>query len=114
MAEVLANPISELKQRAYWSLLSPKISIEEWEGACKRAMLEETYSKIPLPAVLLGYAMERRQAAPPRGASHTNAELLAIREANFSAEEIRTLIASIWPEEGLTKPLEPWDREASR
>ena len=82
MAEMFSDTMSELKQRGYWNLLHPRLTIEEWEYACTQAMTRETFHKVPLPAILIDYAMEHRQAArAAEEAEHRHALEASRREA---------------------------------
>ena len=60
MGEFFADDLSEVRQRLYWELTSELCAIEEWDYACKRAMQEATFHKVPLIAALMVYVQEYR------------------------------------------------------
>ena len=62
MSEFFGDELSELRQRTYWTLLHPQVTIEEWEDACLQAMTHETFHKVPLVARLLAYVQAFRQS----------------------------------------------------
>lgn len=97
--EFFSDELSELRQQSYWSLFHDRCTLEEWQYACTQAMAREIFHKMPLPAVLLDYVRELRQAkrdALP--SSPSPQEVLALRESLVSAAEVRALIASVWPD----------------
>ena len=102
--------LSAQKKHGYWLALVDQ-PIEAVLYACIEALKAE--SVMPVPAVLRAHA---RQWSLTRGRhrSQTAEELLQIREALYAQEELQKLIANVWPEEGLRKPLEPWEREDDR
>jgi len=53
--------MDELRQRTYWQILSPTVTIAEWRYACFAILERETFHKMPLPAVFLGVVEEMRQ-----------------------------------------------------
>ena len=103
MALMFADEIGQDKIRLYWETFRDKVSIDEWEYACRAAITHETFHKVPLPAVLLGYVTERRDEAArlrreaAREAPATREQLLQLREQLVSPEEVQALIASVWP-----------------
>ena len=114
LAAVFSDEMTEIRQRTYWQLFCDKITIEEWEYACTQAMTREIFHKVPLPAQLLDYVREYRSAKRatdwqrdemPDG-SHTREQLLQLREALITPEEIRQLIQSALPGYGWEPPQE--------
>jgi hypothetical protein len=61
-----------------------RISIEEWEYACGKAMERETFHKVPLPAMLFDYVQECR-AAQQRALAQD-----AARQREVAAAQART------------------------
>lgn len=114
MSELFTDPLTTMRQKLYWHLLSDKLAIEEWEYACHKAMQAETFYKVPLPAALMEYVREYRASQKqtsfrdemPDG-SHTREQLLQLREALIAPEEIRQLIQSALPGYGWEPPEEP-------
>lgn len=96
MAELCRDEMSELRQTTYWELLSPLLSIEEWEYACKQAMLSETFHSVPMPATLVVYGKELR-IHKKQGSTIPESRML--REDPIQLEEVRRLIQSIWPDQ---------------
>lgn len=114
MGEFFCDELSEIRQRVYWQLFGG-VTVQEWEYASLRAMAEETFHKVPLPAVLMEYVRAYRtsrrstiQPTDPRMRPGTTEQVLALREELVSPEEIRKLIASVWPDpsEAFAAPLE--------
>lgn len=62
LVELFSDQLSKAKQSIYWDIISPRLTIEEWEYACMQAMTRETFHKVPMPAALISYAMEHREA----------------------------------------------------
>lgn len=62
MALIFSDELSKERQKLYWALLCDQITIEEWEYACQQAMGRETFHKVPLPAQLMDYVQEYREA----------------------------------------------------
>jgi len=62
LASMLLDELNDARMEGYWVTLGNKMSIDEFEGACRLAMERETFHKVPLPAVLIGYAQEYREA----------------------------------------------------
>lgn len=91
------------KQHGYWIALED-LPLAAVQHACVEVLRSETF--LPAPAVFRGYAREwvRQHTKPP--ASMSNAEFLQLREEQVSVDEIRELIASVWPEER-----ERWDKD---
>src|SRR5207244_11204933 len=44
-----------------WQIMRQHMTLEEWQDACAHVLATETFHKVPLPAVFLGLAQERRQ-----------------------------------------------------
>ena len=114
MGEFFGDELSELRQRMYWEICRDRLVIEEWEYACLQAMARETFHKVPLPAQLLDYVREYRSAKHATGwqrdempdGSHTREQLLQLREALITPEEIHALIKSALPGYGWEPPQE--------
>ena len=112
MGEFFSDELSELRQRSYWRIMENKCSLTEWQYACLQAMARETFHKVPLPAQLMDYVREYRDARRatlwqhdemPDG-SHTREQLLQLREALISPAEIHALIESALPGYGWKPP----------
>ena len=108
LGEIFSDPLSEGRQALYWQDLAPQITIEEWRAACALARTRETFPKVPLPARLLEYVQEvrtaqrdHRQREARADGSHTDAHLLQLREPLMGHEEVRRLIAQIWPDHAM-------------
>ena len=102
MALVFSDEMTLDRQRLYWETCRDEVSIDEWEYACKRAIKQETFHKVPRPAVLLRYVTEwraekRRRTEAERDQPMTREQLVQLREELVSPEEVHALIASIWP-----------------
>lgn len=103
MGVLFCDELAKPRQKLYWDLLRDRMTIEEWEYACEQAMSREAFHKTPLPSVLLDYARELRGKSKIMreemdDGSHTTEQLLALREPLASAEDVRELIRSIWPD----------------
>ena len=112
LAAVCADPLEEIRLKAYWELMRDRLTLEEWCYACTKAIEQETHHQFPMPAVLLEYVKEYRwwqreatqRPPPPR----------QIREDLVSQEEVRRLLASIWPEERerwAKDPIPPYEED---
>ena len=66
MSLMFSDEMTIARQKLYWATLSGPLTIEEWEAACLQALTCETFHKVPLPAVLLSYAKQYRDAQQPR------------------------------------------------
>ncbi len=44
----------------YWTLLQPKLSLEEWNYASHAALTRTRFPSVPLPSVLIEYGLEYR------------------------------------------------------
>lgn len=53
LGTMFSDEITGPRQKLYWQLLSPLMTIEEWERACHYALMHETFHKVPLPATLI-------------------------------------------------------------
>lgn len=62
MGECFTDPLSEIRQRLYWSLFEQRCTLEEWQSACLMAMQDETFHKVPTPAVMWDYVKKYRKA----------------------------------------------------
>ena len=95
MASLFCDELSQTRQRLYWQLLREDLDLEEWQVACHRAMLGETFYKVPLPRVLMDYVREWRheqracQAAPV---------LRHLDEDPLAQAQVQALINSVWPQ----------------
>ena len=55
---------------------------------------------MPVPSMLRSYALDWHRRQQPRGhAGRSEQELLALREALISPEEVNAFIDELWPEE---------------
>lgn len=113
LAELCRDPLSELRLKTYWELMRDRVTLEEWRYACVQAMEREIQPRVPMPAILLEYALECRklhrehQSDPP--------PLRRLREDLVSQEEVRRLLASVWPEERdrwAKDPIPPYEEDA--
>lgn len=102
--------MSEMRQRGYWGILSERLTIEEWEYGCLQAMERESFHKVPLPAVMLDYAREYRKARREQQArvARQRRQLMAPEE---SLEQVRELIAGVFPHAVLTEPTPPGEQD---
>lgn len=99
MSEYFCDTLSEGRIAMYWQLLGPQIALDEWEYACRQAMLRETFHKVPLVSVLLEYVQEYRTAqreARKQDQARGQARL-ALREDTYGQAQVQALIASVWP-----------------
>ena len=55
MAELFCDEMSEQRQLIYWECFKSACTLAEWEKACAHAMRQETFYKVPLPAILAQY-----------------------------------------------------------
>lgn len=62
MGLIFSDDLSKDRQRLYWEIFRDRITLAEWEYACHQAISRETFHKVPLPAVLMDYVRECRQA----------------------------------------------------
>jgi hypothetical protein len=63
MAVMFSDTLSEPKQKLYWCLISPLMTIEEWEQACHYALMHEMFHKVPVPATLMECARKAKADA---------------------------------------------------
>lgn len=119
MSEYFSDTLSEGRIALYWQLLGPDISLEEWEYACRQAMLKETFHKVPLASHLMEYVREYRRAQREALLQEQCAEgvrtrkrLLELRDSLVDPAEVDALIASVWPDErpAIPKPIFPRPR----
>ena len=103
MGLLFSDEMTKPRQKLYWDLMQD-VTIEEWLYACEQAMRRETFHKVPLPAHLLDYVREYRKNTRQSfmreeraDGSHTDAQLLQLREPLVCAENVRRLIRTIWP-----------------
>ena len=105
MGILFADELTKERQRIYWRTLNDTMTIDEWQYACEQAMARSDFHKVPLPAALIAYAMERRRAEDQCLAARARErELLTAGPSQFlgTPEEnlanVRALIASVWPD----------------
>lgn len=105
MGEFFCDELSEVRQRSYWEIMRERVTLAEWQYACREAMARETFHKVPLPAQLMDYVREyrkgtyeMRQRAEMEDGSHTTEQLLALREPLELPKQVRKLIQSVWPD----------------
>lgn len=112
LAELCADSLTEIRQQAYWELMRDRVTLEEWRYACVQAMEREVQHQVPMPAILLEYALECRKLHRERQADPL--AFRSLREDLVAQEEVRALIASIWPEERdrwAKDPIPPYEQE---
>jgi len=97
LAEVFNVQLSSMKKHAYYLALQD-YPLDAIQAASIQALKEESF--FPVPAILRAYAKEwlgtqrgLAQASPAPG------DQLALREELVDPEEVRRLIASVWPAE---------------
>ncbi len=108
MGLMFSDELTKPRQRLYWEVFRDTCTIDEWEYATHEAMLRETFHKVPLPAALLDYVKECRRKEREQRLQDQCAEgvktretLLQIREELVPSEEVRHLIASVFPEDAM-------------
>lgn len=95
------------KKHAYWVALEDQ-KLEAVQHACAEVLKTEGF--FPVPAILRTHAREwqkvqaQRAMMPP-----SEREVLALREATMPLEEVRALIAEVWPEDKLKDPIPPYE-----
>jgi hypothetical protein len=62
MEHFFRDPLPPQHQTQYWLLLRDVVTIDEWEYAAQEAQRRETFYRVPLPAHLMDYVREYRQA----------------------------------------------------
>jgi hypothetical protein len=75
--EVCLDPLDSLRQRAYWQVLSPRCTLEEFEEACVEVLATATFHRTPMPGTFLAAVREAREARKAREA----AQRQVLREA---------------------------------
>ena len=74
------------------------LPIDAIQYACKQVFRNETF--MPVPAILRSYAKEWRKSQVPQcSVPRSEQEVLALREELITPDEVRDLIASLWPDE---------------
>lgn len=116
MAMLFCDEMSKERVQLYWELFRDKVSLEEWQYACRKAMLGVEFPKVPMPAILMDYVKEFRslQLLEAQRAQRAEKPPLQIREEQFSLEQLRQLQMNIWPEERdriLKDPIPEYDKE---
>lgn len=91
----------EADDKAAYLLALSDLSYEAVQHACIQALREETF--MPVPAILRAYAKEWQAQQRVVTQAVSDEERLLLREALVDPEEVRRLIASVWP--GQTEPL---------
>lgn len=90
----------EADDKAAYLLALSDLPFEAIQHACIQALREETF--MPVPAILRAYAKDWQQTQRVRvQASGDQGDMLALREELVDPEEVRRLIASVWPEDGV-------------
>ena len=98
MAQIFRVGLDTDHKAAYLMALDD-LPFEAVQYACKQVLRQETF--MPVPAILRAYAKEWQQSQRIREqASVEEGDRLALREALVDPEEVRRLIASVWPERG--------------
>lgn len=100
---LFADEVTKDRQELYWRTLHGRITIDEWEYACNEAMIRQDFHKVPMPKVLLEYAMEYRRRVEALHAETAAQKRLALnppRQGAGDPEEnlrnVAALIASVW------------------
>lgn len=103
MGQVFHVTLSRDHKGAYLLALDD-LPFEAVQYAAKQVFRHEHF--MPVPTILRGYAKEwlKRQREQEEVAQ-TAQELLALREASVSSEEVQVLIHQVWPDAAL--PSEP-------
>lgn len=96
------------KKHGYWIALVD-LPLEAVQYACVEALKTETF--MPVPAVLRSHAREWTRLARHQR-PQTDHDMLAIREALMGEEEVRKLIASVWPDDRLKDPIPRYEADA--
>lgn len=82
MGLMFSDTLAKPRQKLYWEVFAPKVSIEEWEYACHEAISRETFHKVPLPAAMMTYVYEWRML-----------QRRALEQAEAKAREEARLVA---------------------
>ena len=77
MGTMFSDEVSTQRQALYWDAFRDRITIEEWEYACREAIAKVAFNKLPLPAVLLGYIHELHAKQRRRAEEQAKQERLA-------------------------------------
>lgn len=96
------------KKHGYWIALED-LPLEAVQYACKQALKTESF--MPVPALLRTYAKEWARLARDEQRAQSP---LALREDLVSQEEVRRLLASVWPEERerwAKDPIPPYEQK---
>jgi hypothetical protein len=104
LAEVCREELTEVQLLAYWTVCAPRLTLQEWQQACLEALAQETRAQVPMPAALLAYARAARQAQQEAEraaweAQRQRAQPQGSRDDRRNQEEVRRLLASVFPEE---------------
>jgi hypothetical protein len=108
LAMVFNVELSLPKKHGYWIALCD-MPLEAVQYACLEVLKAEMF--MPVPAILRNHAREWVRMARHQRPMPTQ-DALQIREALMGEEEVRKLIASVWPEEQLKEPLPDYDKES--
>src|SRR5262245_16669030 len=111
LAQVFHREMSPLMQHAYWLALED-LPLAAIAYACGEVLKTESF--MPVPALLRSYGKAWLQQAGQQRPAMSATEFLAIREENVSLEEIRCLLAEVWPEERerwAKEPIPPYTHE---
>ena len=103
MARIYHHPLETDDKLAYLLALDD-LSLEAVQYACKQVFRSETF--MPVPAIVRSYAKDWQQKQRILPPSMPDAELLALREAMITPEEIHQLIQSALPGYGWEPPQE--------
>lgn len=111
LAEVLGDPVTELKIKGFWGLFRDRVTIDEWEYCCMKTMEEQRFHKIPTPAMLMDEVREHRKLSrqQQQQAQRQTLQLMAPEE---SLEKVRELIAGVFRDDRLKDPIPPYEEEA--
>src|SRR5262245_26758345 len=95
LAQVFNRAMSPLIQHGYWLALAD-LPLAAIAYACGEVLKTESF--MPVPAILRSYGKAWLQQDRQAQRSMSATEFLAIREENVGVDEIRALLAEVWPE----------------
>lgn len=97
--------------QGYWGLFRDKITLDEWECSCVKAMEEQTFHKVPTPALLMDSVRVYRQLAREQR-EHARRQTRQLMAPEESLEKVRELIAGVFRDDRLKDPIPPYEQEA--
>lgn len=60
VATVMCDEMSEARTEAYFALFRDRCLLDEWQYACHQVLMEETFHKVPLPAIFMEHIRARK------------------------------------------------------